>query len=147
MKVKYSQCFSENMTRLLLLLVLLVAATVDARRVIRAAPKSEKTGCYIVKLEDDTSHDRFEELKKALLTESVDHHIYGVEGSVSKIIAVKIPEESLDKVQYVYVYVYTCTCTCRVMPGSQYNVRRRKACVCVYKNKIYGTYKSMDAQF
>ena len=86
------------MTRLLLLLVLLVAATVDARRVIRAAPKSEKTGCYIVKLEDDTSHDRFEELKKTLLEESVDHNIYGVEGSVSKIIIVKLPEESLNKV-------------------------------------------------
>ena len=117
MNVKCSQCLSENMTRLLLLLVLLVAATVDARRVIRAAPKSEKTGCYIVKLEDDTSHDRFEELKKTLLEESVDHHIYGVEGSVSKIFAVKVPEESLDKVQYqsliqyVYVYVGTCTCT------------------------------------
>ena len=98
MNVKCSQCLSEDMTRLLLLLVLLVAATVDARRVIRAAPKSEKTGCYIVKLEDDTSHDRFKELKKTLLEESVDHHIYGVEGSVSKIFAVKLPEESLDKV-------------------------------------------------
>ena len=103
------KCSSEDMTRLLLLVVLLVAATVDARRVIRAAPKSEKTGCYIVKLEDGTSHDRFEELKKTLLEESVDHHIYGVEGSVSKIFAVKVPEESLDKVQYQsliqYVYV------------------------------------------
>ena len=87
------------MSRLRLLIVLLVAATVDARRVIRAAPESEKTGCYIVKLEDDTSHDRFEELKKTLLEESIDHHIYGVEGSVSKIIAVKLPEEAPDRVR------------------------------------------------
>ena len=34
-----------------------------------------------------------------------------------------------------------------VKPGSQYNVRRHKACVCAYKNKIYGMYKNMVAQF
>ena len=85
----------------LLLLVLLVAATVDARRVIRAAPKSKKTGRYIVKLEDDTSHDRFEELTENLLRESTDHHIYEkVEGSVSKIITVKLSEDSLYRVRF-----------------------------------------------
>ena len=84
----------------LLLLVLLLAATVDARRVIRAAPDSEKTGCYIVKLEDDTSHDRFEELTQMLLKESIDHKIHvKVEGSVSKIITVKLPEGALDRVR------------------------------------------------
>ena len=94
-------CLSENMSHLLLLLVLLVAATVDARRVIRAAPESEKTGCYIVKLEDDTSHDRFEELAEKLLQESVDHHIYEkVEGRVSKIITVKLREEAIDRVRH-----------------------------------------------
>ena len=94
-------CLSENMSHLLLLLVLLMAATVDARRVIRAAPESEKTGCYIVKLEDDTSHDRFEELAEKLLEESVDHHIYEkVEGGVSKIITVKLREEALDRVRH-----------------------------------------------
>ena len=34
-----------------------------------------------------------------------------------------------------------------VRPGSQYDVRRCKACVCAYKNKIYTTYKSMVARF
>ena len=89
------------MSRLLLILVLLVrAATVDARRIIRAAPQSQKTGCYVVKLEDDTSHDRFEELTEMLLEASVDHEIHmKVEGSVSKIITVKLPEDALDKVR------------------------------------------------
>ena len=89
------------MTHLQLLLVLLVAATVDARRVIRAAPDSEKTGCYMVKLEDDTSHDEFEELKERLVRESVDHNICEkVEGSVSKIIAIKLSEDALDRVRF-----------------------------------------------
>ena len=97
------------MSRLLLLLVLLVVTTVaNAKRVIRAAPESKKTGCYIVKLEDDTSHTRFEELKEELVGESVDHNICGkVEGSVSKIIVVKLSEDSLDKVrQWIFKITY-----------------------------------------
>ena len=102
------------MSRSLLLLVLLVAAT-DAKRVIRsAAPESEKTGRYIVKLEDDTSHDRFEELKKDIIRKSVDHNIYeSVEGSVSKILVAKLPDEALDRVRLQLmlqsqVYIRAC---------------------------------------
>ena len=82
------------------LLILLVAAISDCRRVIRAVPESNKTGCYIVKLEDDTNHDRFEELTEKLREESIDHHIYEkAEGSASKIITVKLPEVALDRVK------------------------------------------------
>ena len=96
----------------LILLVLLVAATVDARRVIRAAPESNKTGCYIVKLEDDTSHDRFEELTEKLLEESIDHLIYEkTEGNVSKIITVKLPEDAVDRVRLI-VYNYNPSLAC-----------------------------------
>ena len=79
--------------------VLVATTKVDARRIIRAAPESNKTGCYIVKLEDGTSHDKFEELTEEILNESTDHHIYEkVEGSVSKIITVRLTEEALQKV-------------------------------------------------
>ena len=89
-----------DMSRTLLLFVLLVVARTDAKRVIHAAPESEKTGRYIVKLEDDTSHDRFEELKGDIIGESVDHSIYEtVEGSVSKLFSAKLPDDALDRVR------------------------------------------------
>ena len=91
---------SESSHLLLLILFVTATAVADARRVIRAAPESKKTGCYIVNLKDDTSHEKFVELTEKLLKESVDHRIYEkVEGHVSKIITVRLPEEALDKVK------------------------------------------------
>ena len=90
----------SRFSRLLLLLVLFVATTVDAKRVVRAAPGSTKTGHYIVKLHDDTSHAKFEELAEKILEESVDRKIHvKVEGSVSKIITADLPEDALDRVR------------------------------------------------
>ena len=93
------------MTTSVLLLVLIVASVlvattkVDARRIIRAAPESNKTGCYIVKLEDHTSHDKFEEIAEMVLKESTDHHIYEkVEGHAAKIITARLTEEALQEV-------------------------------------------------
>lgn len=87
-------------TLFLLLILLTVTAAVDARRVIRAAPESNKTGCYIVKIEDSTSHDRFEELTEKILNESTDHRIYEkVEGSISKIVTARLSEDALDRVR------------------------------------------------
>ena len=88
------------MSEVTLLLVLLATATaIDASKVIHAPPGSDKTGCYMVKLDDDISHDEFEELAEKLLEESSDHTIYGkVEGSVSKIITVRLMEDALDRV-------------------------------------------------
>ena len=84
----------------LLLLLLSATATVDARRVIRAAPEANKTGCFIVKLGDDTSHDEFEELREIILEESTDHHVYEVEGNVSKIITANLSEAARHKVRF-----------------------------------------------
>ena len=89
----------ENMSRSLLLLVLLAAATVDAKRVIRAAPESKKTGDYIVQLERDVSHEQFEELREALIEESVDNRVHvAIDGTVAKLMSVKLRDESVDKV-------------------------------------------------
>ena len=103
------QRWGIDMSRTLLLLVLLVAARTDAKRVIHAVPESEKTGRYIVKLEDDTSHDRFEELKRDIIGESVDYSIYEtVEGSVSKIFAAKLPDDALDRVRLSQSHIRAC---------------------------------------
>ena len=83
------------------MLLVTAIATIDGSKVIHAPPGSDKTGCYMVKLKDDTSHDEFEKLTEKLLEESSDHHIFGkVEGSVSKIITVKLSEEAVDKVSF-----------------------------------------------
>ena len=95
------------MSRSLLLLVLLAAATVNAKRVIRAAPESRKTGNYIVQLERDVSHERFEELREALLEVSVDHRIHvAIDGTVAKLMSVKLRNESVDKVSQWYKSIH-----------------------------------------
>ena len=88
------------MSEVTLLLVLLVTATaIDASKVMHAPPGSDKTGCYMVKLKDDISHNEFQKLEERLLEESSDHHIFAkVEGSVSKIITAKLSEEAVERV-------------------------------------------------
>ena len=49
-----------------------------------------------------------------------------------------------QKASIVLMFLYE---NLNLRPGSQYDVRLRKACVCAYKNKIYGTYKSMVVKF
>ena len=72
--------------------------------------------------------------------------------NTSSIAEVKYNSDFVDCILFYdtgfsYMYKIRCFTLASVKPGSQYDVRRRKACVCVYKNKIYGTYKSMVAQF
>lgn len=87
---------------LLCVSLILIATVVYARRVIRAAPGSDKTGCYIVKLEDYTSHEKFEELTGVIVEESLDHLVHEkVEGVVSKIVTAKLSEDALHRVSII----------------------------------------------
>ena len=81
------------------LLFLLAASCVQSKRVIRAAEHAEKTGCYIVKLRSDTSHEVFDRTRKNALSFSDDATV-GAESDqgVFKFFTVKLSEESLDEV-------------------------------------------------
>ena len=83
----------------IIFLVFLVAAAVDAKRVIRAAPTADKTGKFIVKLEDTTSHENFEQLAKEIQHQSDDQRLHGrVEGTISNIISARLSDYALSKV-------------------------------------------------
>ena len=80
------------------LLILLAASCVRGKRVIRAAEHAEKTGCYIVKLRSDTSHEVFDRTLKKALSFSDDATIGAESKGVLKFFTVKLSEESLDEV-------------------------------------------------
>ena len=83
-----------------LLLVLLAVSYVKCRRVIRAVEHAEKSGCYIVKLRNDTTHEVFERTLKSALSRSVDFKIYAKSEGVFKFFTVKLPESALDEVRF-----------------------------------------------
>ena len=85
-----------------LLIFLLAAVCVRGKRVIRAAEHAEKTGCYIVKLQRDTSHEVFEQTLENALIVSDDSKIYSKNEGVFKFFTVKLSGESLDKVCKVH---------------------------------------------
>ena len=83
-----------------MLVFLFAASCVRGKRVIRAAERSEKTGYYIVKLHNETSHEIFEQtLQKALKFSEVET-VYAKHEGVFKFFTVKLSEKALDEVLY-----------------------------------------------
>jgi hypothetical protein len=83
----------------LLSLLLVAVEIVQARRVIRAAPGIEKTGDFIVVLEDNTTHSGFETVVDEILKESPDSVIHEkIEGHFAKIISANISVSTAYKV-------------------------------------------------
>ena len=71
-----------------------VASVVQSRRIIRAAPNADTTGCYMIKLRDDTSLERFDELVEYIKHKSMDNRIYGkVDSNMIKVITAKLSED------------------------------------------------------
>lgn len=79
-------------------LILFILLPVDARRIIRAAPELDRTGDYIVKLEDSTSHEKFEQLANEILSASEDGQLHEKVEGVSNIITARLSDEALQKV-------------------------------------------------
>ena len=72
---------------------------VQTRRVIRAAPDAEKTGCYIVSLNKSISTTDFRVTEKEIVAESSDSHIYAeVNSDLVKIVTVRLSEDEIEKV-------------------------------------------------
>jgi hypothetical protein len=84
----------------LLSLLLVAVEIVQARRVIRAAPGIEKTGDFIVVLEDNTTHSGFETVVDEILKESPDSVIHEkIEGHFAKIISANISVSTAYKLK------------------------------------------------
>ena len=84
----------------LLVLFLFVASHVRGRRVIRAVDHAEKSGCYIVKLRGDTSHDVFERTLQNALNLTDDFEVYAKSEGVFKFFTVKLSKAALEVVRY-----------------------------------------------
>ena len=100
-----------------LILVLLLAAVVQTRRVIRAAPGIKTTGQYMVVLTPDTSHERFEAIAEIVQTQSLSSKIHKIEGPFAKVIVTKLSVEEAHKVSlkthtHTHMQIYICTFFC-----------------------------------
>ena len=89
-----------------LILVFILSAVVQTRRVIRAAPGIPKTGRYIVSLATDTSHEKFEAIAKKVQQNSWSSKIQKIEGEFAKIIVAKL---SPYKANWVSLKTHTHT--------------------------------------
>ena len=99
----------------LILTLLLLASGVQARRVIRAAPGVKTTGCYMIVLTPETSHERFEAIAKEVKSESSISDIHTIEGPFAKMIVTKISVDEAKKVSlncnntHTHTYSFICT--------------------------------------
>ena len=69
---------------------------------IRAAEHAEKTGRYIVKLQSDTSHERFQRTLEDALSFSADSTVHAKHEGVFKFFDINLREESLEEVCIVH---------------------------------------------
>ena len=81
-----------------LILVLLFAAVVQTRQVIRAAPGIKTTGQYMVVLTQETSHERFEAIAEEVQSQSLSSEIHKIEGEFAKVITTKLSVDEAHKV-------------------------------------------------
>ena len=93
-----------------LLIFLLTSSCVQGKRVIRAAElQAEKTGAYIVKLRQQTSHDDFEQTLQKAQSLSDDERVYAKHEGVFKFFTVKLSGKALDEVfMYMMQIVHVC---------------------------------------
>ena len=59
------------------------------------AADSDKTGCYIVVLKDDTTHERFIVIKSQVVSMTEDKELHGSVEAVVKAFTVKLPAQAL----------------------------------------------------
>ena len=71
---------------------------VIGHRVIRAAPDTEKTGYYIIKLNQSLTHVEVKEAEEEISRKSGNSIIYEVENDLIKFVTLKVKEENLEKV-------------------------------------------------
>ena len=101
---KWSNTFAATSVRmhniLMCYFVLLgVASLVQSRRIIRAAPHASTTGCYMIKLIDETSRERFDDLVEHIREVSMDKRIYGkIDSNMIKVITAKLSPTELEEV-------------------------------------------------
>ena len=97
-----------RLTLLLLYLALLAPGTlvpVHGRRVIRAAPGSATTGCFVVKLKDSATHEQFESAVNNVIPFATENKVYTrVEGEVSKMFTMKMSHEAAEAVRLRRLY-------------------------------------------
>ena len=91
-----------------LILILLFAAEVQTRRVIRAAPGIATTGEYMVVMTPETSHERFEAIAEKVQTVSLSSKIHKMEGPFAKMIVTRLSVDEAHKVSLKFL----CLCLC-----------------------------------
>ena len=81
-------------------LFLITFELVSCRRVIRAAPDAEKTGCYMIRLEQSLTSEEFEQVKHEIVKYSKEL-IYEENDDLLKVVTVKVDESKVDKVNII----------------------------------------------
>ena len=72
------------------------------------AADSDKTGCYIVVLKDDITHDRFTAIKSQVVSMTEDEELHGSMEAVVKAFTVKLSDRALSIVSAVINYRRAC---------------------------------------
>ena len=86
--------------RLLLCLASLavISSLVYGRRVIRAAPGSATTGCYVVKLKDSVNHEQFMAAVRQVTPLAMESKLYTKVEGVVNLFTMKLSHAAADKV-------------------------------------------------
>ena len=79
--------------------------TVALRPLFRAngASERDKTGCYIVVLKEETSHEMFQSIVSQVVQMSSDAQVHGSVERVAKAFTVKLSDDALQLVNNLYV--------------------------------------------
>ena len=71
------------------------------------AADSEKSGYYIVVLKDDTTHERFEEIKSKVVSMTEDEKVHGSVERVVKAFTVKLSQDALTTVSIIHLLIWS----------------------------------------
>ena len=81
------------------------SATLSPLLMATGAAESEKTGCYIVVLKDDTTLERFQSIISEVVSMSMDAKLHGSVQRIAKAFTVKLSDHALNVVSYCGIYL------------------------------------------
>ena len=75
--------------------------SVDARRVIRAAPNEPTTGNYVIRLKQSITHDQFTDIEGEIIKKAKHTPSGEIDSDLIKVVTIKIDDESkLEEVRH-----------------------------------------------
>ena len=86
------------------------SGTLSPMLMASGAADSDKTGCYIVVLKEDTTHERFLAIKSQVVSMTEDEKLHGSVEAIVKAFTVKLPDHALSIVSVVDNIILNFNC-------------------------------------